>query len=255
MCILFIAVNQHPDYPLIIAANRDEFHERPTAQSHFWPDHKMLLAGRDLRAQGTWMGMNRNGRISALTNVRDPQKILPEATSRGELVTHFLLNNDSQNKYLDTLQMTKDNYNGYNLLFGDWHDLWVYNNHTDQIDKLRPGFYGLSNADLNSPWPKINQGVTQLKAHCLQSTKIDTDKLFDILLDQTQSTDDLLPKTGVPIDWERKLSSVFIKSAEYGTRSATLLLIDRNDNVNWIEHTFNPQGQNIHQQQFSFKIQ
>lgn len=254
MCILFIAVDQHPDYPLIIAANRDEFHERPTAQSHFWTDHADLLAGRDLQAQGTWMGMTRGGRISALTNVRDPQKILPDATTRGELVTHFLLNSTSQNEYLDTLRTTKDNYNGYNLLFGDWHELWVYNNHTDQTNKLLPGFYGLSNADLNSPWPKINQGVAQLKAHCLTSNKIDTDTLFDILLDQTQSTDDLLPKTGVPIEWERKLSSVFIKSEEYGTRSATLLMIDRHGCANWIEHTFNPEGQNTHQQQFSFKI-
>lgn len=254
MCILFIAVSQHPDFPLIIAANRDEFHNRPTAQSHFWHEQPHMLAGKDLQALGTWMGVTKSGRISALTNVRDPQKIMPDAITRGELVTRFLLENESQSDYLNRLRQSKDNYNGYNLLFGDWHDLWVYNNHTDQVDKLLPGFYGLSNADLNSPWPKINQGVAELKTHCKESQRINTDRLFDILLNQTQSTDDLLPETGVPIEWERKLSSVFIKSPDYGTRSATLLLINRENQLKWIEHTFNPDGENIDQQEFSFHL-
>lgn len=252
MCILFIAVKQHPDYPLIIAANRDEFHIRPTQQSTFWQHRQDVLAGRDLQAGGTWMGINKNGRLSALTNVRDPQKIMPDAVSRGELVSHFLLQNDAPNDYLQTLRNSKDNYNGYNLLFGQWNDLWVYNNHTDKAQRLEAGVFGLSNADLDSPWPKINQGVAQLKGHCQQSGPVDTDRLFDILLDQQQSSDDLLPKTGVPIEWERKLSSVFIQSEDYGTRSATLLLINNQQQVKWLEHSFNPSGENVQQAEYEF---
>ncbi|GAA6183259.1 NRDE family protein [Aliiglaciecola sp. NS0011-25] len=255
MCILFIAVEQHPEYPLIIAANRDEFHQRPTVQSDFWQDHPSLLAGRDLEAGGTWMGMNKNGRLCALTNVRDPQKILNNAISRGHLVSEFLINQDSQQDYLAKLRDSKQQYNGYNLMFGEWNDLSVYNNHTDNVSKLGPGVYGLSNADLNSPWPKINQGVTKLREHCQQAVSLDTDKLFEILLDQTQAKDEMLPKTGVPIDWERKLSSIFIQSQDYGTRSSTLLLVNKNKHVTWLEHTFDPQGINRKQREFNFYIQ
>ncbi|TRY32375.1 NRDE family protein [Aliiglaciecola sp. M165] len=254
MCILFIAVQQHPQYPLIIAANRDEFHNRPTLQSNFWQKHPQLLAGKDLKAGGTWMGITKGGKLSALTNVRDPQKVMPDATTRGELVTHYLLSDVHKTDYLKTLRRTKDNYNGYNLLFGEWNNLWVYNNHTDKMNKLSNGVFGLSNADLDSPWPKINQGVAQLKAHSQQNGPIETDKLFDILLNQTQSSDELLPQTGVPIEWERKLSSVFIQSEEYGTRSATLLLVDNQHKVTWLEHTFNPQGKNVQQQHFEFQL-
>ncbi|WP_343855508.1 NRDE family protein [Aliiglaciecola litoralis] len=254
MCILFIAVKQHPDYPLIIAANRDEFHQRPTALSQFWDDNNDILAGRDLRAKGTWMGINKNGRLSALTNVRDPQKLLDNPISRGELVSEFLAKQISAQDYLRTLQQTKKSYNGYNLLFGDWDDLWVYNNHTDKTQHLTEGVFGLSNADLNSPWPKVNQGVAQLKNHCQQRGPLDTDKLFAILLDQTQSNDELLPQTGVSIEWERKLSSIFIQSQEYGTRSSTLLLIDNNKVAHWHEHTFDSNGVNCQQRDYSFTI-
>ena len=254
MCILFIAVNQHPNYPLIIAANRDEFHNRPTLQSQFWEHQDNVLAGRDLQAGGTWMGINKNGRLSALTNVRDPQKIMPDATSRGELVSNYLTQHPSPKSYLGALRQTKDNYNGYNLLFGQWNDLWVYNNHTDKAQRLEAGVFGLSNADLDSPWPKINQGVGKLKSHCQQAGPIDTQKLFDILLDQQQSTDDLLPKTGVPIEWERKLSSIFIQSDDYGTRSATLLMIDNDKQVSWLEHSFDSSGINVEQAEYHFQI-
>ncbi|WJG07781.1 NRDE family protein [Aliiglaciecola sp. LCG003] len=254
MCILFIAVKQHPQYPLIIAANRDEFHQRPTAPSHFWPTHPQMLAGKDLQAGGSWMGITRAGRLSALTNVRDPQTINPDAISRGELVTQYLSTEVEQAQYLTTLRAHKAAYNGYNLLFGEWQNLWVYNNHSDTVAQLTPGVYGLSNADLNSPWPKINQGVKQLKQHCQQTGPIHPDTLFDILLNQNQASDDLLPETGIPIEWERKLSSIFITSSDYGTRSATLLLVDRSHQVIWLEHSFNPAGENTQQQRFTFSL-
>ena len=254
MCILFIAVMQHPDYPLIIAANRDEFHNRATRSSSFWQQHPNVLAGQDLQAGGTWMGMTRQGYLSALTNVRDPQKLLDNAISRGELVKDFLINPVEPADYLLTLESSKDAYNGYNLLFGHWKNLWVYNNHTNQAANLTPGVYGLSNADLNSPWPKINQGVNQLKEHCQRATQLKPEVLFDILLNQNQAADHLLPETGVPIEWERKLSSVFIKSPEYGTRSSTLLLIDNHQNVTWLEHVFDAHAHVTEKNQFEFTL-
>lgn len=254
MCILFIAVNEHKDYPLIVAANRDEFFARPTEQSAFWNNQSDILGGTDLQAGGTWMGFNKNGRLSALTNVRDPQRIDPDATTRGELVSHFLTNDMSNDNYLTVLRKTKDNYNGYNLLFGDWHDLWVYNNHQDKVQKLGDGVFGLSNADLNSPWPKINKGVTNLKDYCQHDEPIDADELFALLRDDTQAQDDMLPKTGVPIEWERKLSSIFINSKDYGTRSSTLLLIDKNNLVSWQERSFDRAGNVFDGKNFEFKL-
>lgn len=255
MCILFIALEQHPDYPLIIAANRDEFHHRATAASQFWQDCPNLLAGKDLQAQGSWMGITRNGYLSALTNVRDPQTVQPEAISRGELVVNFLRQPVPSAAYLERLSQTKNQYNGYNLLFGHWKNLWVYNNHTNEATNLSPGVYGLSNARLNSPWPKVNHGVARLKAHCQQASTLKPDTLFDILLDQQQASDAMLPQTGVSIEWERKLSSIFIQSEHYGTRSATLLLIDNHNQATWIEHTFNPKAENIGIQHIEFVLE
>lgn len=242
MCILFLAVNEHEHYPLIVAANRDEFFDRPTSQSDCWNDYPDVLAGRDLRAGGTWMGINNNGRFSALTNVRDPHRIDPNARTRGELVSDFLISQQSNADYLEQLKQTKNDYNGYNLLFGDWHNIWVYNNHQDKMEKLGNGVFGLSNADLNSPWPKINKGVNNLREYCQLHHDFDQDSLFDLLRDDTQAADEILPQTGVPIEWERKLSSIFIKSEEYGTRSSTLLTIDNENTLRWEERSFDNQG-------------
>ena len=254
MCILFIAVEQHPDYPLIIAANRDEFLNRPTRPSGFWQSHPDMLAGKDLQAGGTWMGMTKSGRISALTNVRDPQTIDPNAISRGELVTRFLTTDVNSTEYLETIRESKERYNGYNLLFGPWNNLMVYNNHQDSIHKLERGVYGLSNADLNSPWPKINKGMDALESYCQTPERVDIDHLFELLRDTTQAKDEFLPKTGVPIDWERRLSSIFIQSPEYGTRSSTVFLIDHSGRVFWEEHSYDNQGQCQDVKNFQFSL-
>ncbi len=254
MCILFIAIEQHPDYPLIIAANRDEFHQRGTLASYFWPENSDVLAGRDLQAGGTWMGINRNGRLSALTNVRDPEQINPNARSRGELVSQYLTAQQTNLQYLHTLQQNKGWYNGYNLLFGAWNDLWVYNNHEDEMQQLSAGFHGLSNASLNSPWPKIDKGVANLEDYCTSSRVVDSEALFNLLLDNTQAEDQYLPNTGVPIEWERKLSSIFIQSEEYGTRSSTVLLIDKNQRVTWNERSFDSLGGITNQKNYQFVL-
>lgn len=254
MCILFIAVKQHPEYPLIIAANRDEFFARPTASSKFWSDYPQLLAGRDLQAGGSWMAINKNGRLAALTNIRDPKRIDANARTRGELVTNCALNQQPPEQYLAQLQHSKDKYNGFNLLYGDWQHLWVYNNHLNKVELLVQGVYGLSNADLNSPWPKIDKGMTELKNYCHSSHKLEPEKLFELLRDDTEAEDHLLPQTGVPLEWERRLSSIFIRGEEYGTRSSTLLTVNKNQQVSWFEKTFSPDGETVEQQSYHFAI-
>jgi uncharacterized protein with NRDE domain len=252
MCILFVAVNQHKDYPLIIAANRDEFFNRGTSESHIWHSDNGIIAGKDLQAGGTWMGVNKQGYIASLTNIRDPQKISADAITRGELVSHYLQQPISD--YHKTLSAHKDSYNGYNLLFGKWDNLAVYNNHVDQLQQLTDGYYGLSNASLNSPWPKINKGVAKLQEYCQDDHDIDPNILFKLLLDKSLAADEDLPQTGIPIDWERRLSSIFILGDEYGTRSSTVLKVDKQQHVQWYERTYNNQAKCLSTQSFNFSI-
>lgn len=254
MCILFVAVNEHKDYPLIIAANRDEFFKRPTSESHFWPNSPTVLAGKDLQAGGTWMGINESGYLASLTNIRAPETIKTGTISRGELVSQYLHQYPSVTSFHEQLSASRKQYNGYNLLFGHWDNLAVYNNHTNQLQQLSSGFYGLSNAELNSPWPKINKGVNRLEQICSSNKDIIPKQLFDILLDTSQAEDEKLPKTGVPIEWERQLSSIFIRSKNYGTRSSTLLTINQSQHVNWFERTYDEQANLRSEKNYHFSM-
>lgn len=250
-----MAVQQHPKFPLIIAANRDEFHQRPTKNSAFWEHKKRILAGKDIQAGGTWMGINKYGYVSALTNIRAPGKEVPDAITRGELVINFLTGSSKQQKkYAQTLADSKDQYNGYNLLFGNLEQLYVYNNFEDSFVTLEPGVYGLSNASLNSPWPKISTGRDALAKYCQHADVLETEHLFELLRNDKPAQDDVLPKTGVSIEWERRLSSIFIQSPEYGTRSSTLLLVDNKQHVVWEERTFNANAEQTSVQHFEFDI-
>lgn len=238
MCILFIAIKQHPLYPLIIAANRDEFHARPTQTSHFWPHHNML-AGKDLTAGGTWMGISKRGDLAALTNIRAPGKERKDAVSRGELVSNFLQNISKNDYYLSTLQNSHLQYNGYNLLFGNVTNLQVYNSFDNSCFALEKGVYGLSNASLDSPWPKLDMGKSALAQYCQHVNNVNKEHLFELLGNSAPAADEDLPDTGIPIEWEKMLSSIFITSPDYGTRSSTVLLIDNEQQVYWEERTFN----------------
>ena len=241
MCILFIAVDQHPNYPLIIAANRDEFHQRPTQHSHYWPSNSALLAGKDLEAGGTWMGVSRNGKVSALTNIRNPHRIQKNAISRGALVTAFLEDQAiDEETYTQQLVSHASRYNGYNLLMGCMrrNHYAVFNNHTLQYQTLQKGYYGLSNASLDTPWPKIEHGKLALADYCETHSELNPDALFKLLSNQTKAADDALPDTGVPLQWERLLSSIFIQGEDYGTRTSTLLWLDRSGHVHWAERNF-----------------
>ncbi|GLR69880.1 NRDE family protein [Agaribacter marinus] len=254
MCILFIAVQQHPDYPLIIAANRDEFHQRPTLASTFWAPENQLLAGKDVSANGSWMGITHTGKIAALTNIRAPGRDRSDAVTRGELVIDYLQQDYSSDNYLAKISANKDAYNGFNLLYGELDNLHVYNNYEDHHESLNKGVYGLSNAMLNTPWPKIDKGKQALADYCSAPTPLNVEHLFELLKNDRPAEDEILPKTGVPLERERLLSSIFIKSVDYGTRSSTVLLIDNNKDVYWQERTFAPDGIETNRCDFQFAI-
>ncbi len=252
MCILFIAVDQSQEFPLVIAANRDEFHARPTAASGFWENYPHVLAGRDLQANGTWMGVTRNGKVAALTNIRAPETIKTDAISRGGLVADWLIDEAmKQPTYLEALRANRHQYNGYNLVYGDVKSLSVYNNFEDNNATLTQGVYGLSNANLTTPWPKVTKGIASLTDYVSQNNQLDTEALFAILKNEDKASDQALPNTGIGYEWEKRLSSIFIQSPEYGTRTSTLLLVDSRQEIHWHERTFNSEGDVVGSQHFT----
>lgn len=241
MCLILFAYRQHPNYPLVVAANRDEFYKRSTAAMDQWPDHPDILAGRDLEGMGTWMGITRSGRLAAVTNYRDPKSQKTGAPSRGQLVTEFLASDMPPDIYLGTIRTEGHRFNGFNLLVGALDNLWYYSNKDAAPRQLEAGIYGVSNHLLNTPWPKVQHGRTAL-ADLLEKTadSIHHEALFSILENQATAPDHLLPQTGVGYEWEKILSSTFITSPTYGTRSSTLLTIDIEGEATIIERTWQP---------------
>jgi uncharacterized protein with NRDE domain len=255
MCLLLLAVQEHPDYKLVLAANRDEYYDRPTAAAAFWNEAPHLLAGKDLRAGGTWLGITKNGRIAAITNYREPAAEISGAPSRGKLVSGFLLSKQSAEHFLEGLALEKERYNGFNLIIGERDQLYWFSNRGDGARKLSSGIYGLSNRLLDTPWPKLIRSKESM-AHLISNEKdLSPNALFQMLMDRTISDDDQLPDTGVGIAWERILSPIFITSPTYGTRSSTTILIDRQDRVTFTENTFNSDPQHATSVRYEFQIQ
>lgn len=246
MCLITFAFNAHPKYRLILAANRDEFYERPTRKAQFWtkegyPD---LLAGKDLEAGGTWMGAHSSGRWGALTNYRDPSWVKKSPPSRGALVLDFLKNDESPPLYLQNHRPKASEYSGFNLLLGDMDMIYHYSNVTDKITELKAGVHGVSNALLDTPWPKLDQAKTELEK-AVQKDTIEPEQLFELLKNEQKPPEDKLPDTGIPKEWEKAVSSVFIKTETYGTRCSTLLLIDHHAQATFIERRYNPKTSEI----------
>ena len=223
MCLILFAWKKHPSYDLILSANRDEFYNRPTLSANVWKEHPELIAGKDLTAGGTWMGITKPGKFAALTNYRDLANINDQAPSRGSLTKDFLTNEVSPQAYLQKVKSDNLPYNGFNLLVGDTESLWYYNNLNHEIRELSPGIYGLSNALLNDRWPKVVAGQQKM-AELIQQNSINPTALLNAVQDKTIAPDDQLPSTGVPLDWERALSAMFITMENYGTRCSTALL-------------------------------
>lgn len=238
MCLIHFHFQDHPTYQLIVAANRDEFYKRPTEQAHYWPDVPNLLAGRDLLQKGTWLGMTKEGRFAALTNIRDLSLEGKDKRSRGEIVHNFLASNIDPVEYLENVKEERKAYAGFNVVVGNPGELYHYNNVENSITKITPGTHSLSNATLNTPWPKVVKGKNRLNEYIRNNEQINPERLFSILEDEELAPDHELPDTGIGMELERKLSASFIKTPDYGTRSATVVLIDRNQEVQFIERTY-----------------
>lgn len=230
MCTLFFAHKSHPKYRFILIGNRDEFLSRPTQTAHLWEDKPYIFAGRDLQAGGTWLALSRDGRFSTLTNYRDPQNIRKDAPSRGDLVVNFLETKLSPLEYLEGLQGDAHLFNGYNLISYAKGELGYFSNVENKVKSLPEGIYALSNHILDTPWPKVeyNKGLfsEMLDTH----TEIPLDEAFSILKNTDTFPEERLPKTGVPPEWEKMLSALFIISANYGTRVSTVVLEDYEGN-------------------------
>jgi len=241
MCLILLATKVHPDWPLVIAANRDEWRDRGAQEAHWWWDAPALLAGRDLRAGGTWMGITRAGRIAAITNFRDPADRRTTAPSRGQLVTECLLGALQPDDYLATLAMRAADFNAFNLIAGDADGLWIFSSRERGVHKIPPGVHGLSNHVLNEPWPKVSRGRSAL-GKILREGADDVEPLFELLGDTTRPPDGALPDTGVGVTWERVLAPALIRGVRYGTRCSTVLMVGRDRKVIFEERTRDAKG-------------
>jgi uncharacterized protein with NRDE domain len=257
MCLLIFAHRVAREYPLVVAANRDEFHARPTARADFWPDHPQLLAGRDLEQGGTWMGATRQGRFAAITNYRDPARTAPAPRSRGELPLEFLVGEDSADSYMRQLRVRAGDYAGFNLLLGDGQELWYYSNSAADNDPhlLAPGIYGLSNAQLDTPWPKVKAGKRQLETLLEAEPDLDHDSLAAVVADRGTAAPRELMALGLDGEMDQVLSSQFIVTSSYGTRSSTTLWRTFDGTSHWRELSYDPSGRLSDTRQFTVPSQ
>lgn len=242
MCLVVFAWQSHPRYSLVLAGNRDEFYSRPTQPAGFWEGDGSILAGRDLQAGGTWLGVSRSGRFATVTNYRDPASFRSDAKSRGQLVLDYLQGSLDPLEYLKSLEENFDFYNGFSLLAGNPKQLAYASHKTHEIRLLGPGIYGLSNSTLDVPWPKVKKAKRNLES-ILRKPDFTAGELFSLLDDRDpvpKSQLSELPDTGVGAEREELLSPIFIHSPAYGTRASTLLLLDQPEGgtLQFFERTF-----------------
>lgn len=244
MCLIAFSYKQHTKYDLIFAANRDENYDRPARHAQFWDEYPHILAGKDLRAGGTWMGITKGGQFSAITNYRDPAIEKKDAPSRGHLVLDYLKSGSDPERYLRKVDQAADQYRGFNLLAGSVNKLVYYSNQQKEIRPLNSGLYALSNHLLDTPWPKVRWAKSELE-QIIRDGAISEEALFDLLADDREAPDSELPDTGIPKEIEKQVSPIFIKTDGYGTRCSTVLLIDKNGRVTFSERRFKPRTQDI----------
>jgi len=238
MCLVLLAYKIHRDYPLIIASNRDEYYERRSIPAEFWHEYPDLLAGRDIRGEGTWLGLTKNGKIGLLTNYRDPKIYKDFAPSRGKIILSYLTGNNDLKSFLDVLDQSRSVYNPFNLIAGRFDSLYYYSNVNGIIEELKPGVHGLCNHFLNTPWPKVIKTKQGLKRIIEGNEVIKVDNLLELMEDTAQANVDNLPDTGIGMHFEKILSSIFIKTDVYGTKSTTVIFIHQNKEINFYEKSF-----------------
>jgi uncharacterized protein with NRDE domain len=240
MCLILVVWRAHAEYPCVIAANRDEFHSRATAAAAWWPTQPPILAGRDLEAGGTWLGVQPSGRFAALTNYRDPRLIRTGVPSRGRLVTDILESGDSVAASLEHLRREGPRYNPFNMLFSDGERLGIFESVRGSGRELGPGLYGLSNHLLDTPWPKVQLAKSRLAAALTDLG--DEDAVMRLLRDDRPAPDAELPQTGITLEWERMVSSAFVRARDYGTRCSTLVRFAASGHVRFDEWSWDREG-------------
>jgi uncharacterized protein with NRDE domain len=239
MCVIYLAINQLDDFPLILLANRDEYYDRPTAPAAWWDDAPDIFAGRDLVAGGTWLGINNSGRFAAVTNYRDPNAAIGKK-SRGHLVSDFLGSTIPNEEYLENVRDDASAYSGFNLLTGEVRgliEIFYYSNRGGEIRRLESGVYGLSNNLLDVPWPKVQRGRERFR-DLLKSPSLERDRFFELLKDESLAEDIELPDTGIGYEREKLLSGIFIRTPVYGTRSSSVLTMNSSFEIELEERVF-----------------
>jgi uncharacterized protein with NRDE domain len=245
VCLILLAVDANPQYPLVVAANRDEFFGRPSAPAGRWPDEAHIVGGRDLEKGGSWLAVAQGGRLAAVTNYRDGKGRKPASRSRGLLVSDFVRSRTPPQAFLRAVQNDADLYDGFNLIIADCAEVWHFSNISRQISRVTPGVHGLSNHLLDSPWPKVVQGKAALERAITSPREDLVARLFDALREERLAPDHELPSTGIALEWERVLSPAFISTPDYGTRASTVVLVERSGAATLIErsHDRNDTGQ------------
>jgi len=242
MCLILIAYRTQTAYPVILVANRDEFFSRPTASCRYWDDAPQVLAGRDLQAGGTWLGVNRQGKLAALTNYRQGVQHNTQAHSRGQLPSNFLSNTHTATEYLARCMADAQYYSGFNLILGDVQQLYYYSNRAQTAPiPLTAGIYGLSNHLLDTPWEKVLRAKRAFSEALQQPFEVEN--YFALLKNREQTADEALPNTGVSAEWEKLLSSIFIQSPDYGTRCSSVLRMSARGEIEFWERSFNAAGE------------
>lgn len=263
MCLIIFAFQADSRYTMVMAANRDEFFGRASQDADFWTENgstDQILAGKDLVAGGTWLGLTTSGRFAAVTNIRDPSQQEPKPKSRGELTLKFLAGNETPAAYCQSLGKQYGQYAGYNLLIGDCNEMFYVNNLEPKVQPLEPGIYGLSNGLLNSPWPKVERGRQQLQQLLNSGENLSTEQLISMMGDRTTAEDTDLPDTGIPMALERRLSSAFIQNPErqYGTRCSTAIILGSNNQgkteCRFTEQNYNGAGNRTSAHFFQFDL-
>jgi len=254
MCLVFLAFRHVPGLPLVVAANRDEYYDRPTAALDFWEEAPHVLAGRDLTAGGTWMGLSRRGRFAALTNFRRPGPAHADAPSRGRLAADWLVDGGEMADYAARLRRQGGRFNGYNLIFGGIDRLMWHANVLGRLETVPPGLHGLSNGVLNEPWPKVRRGLEQLRTLAPRVDAWKPEALFELLADQGRPPDSELPDTGVGLDLERVLAPAFIRTETYGARCGTVILADESGGVYVEERRYDRDPRNFDPSVFRFRL-
>jgi uncharacterized protein with NRDE domain len=243
MCLYILFYQSHPEYPIILMGNRDEFYERKALPVHRWAEQPEIAGGIDLKEGGSWLAVNNSGKFAVVTNYRDLKNIKDTAVSRGTLVRNFLIREHGYEEYLNEIAKNDKEYNGYNLIVGSPHEVYYYSNMIHHYRKLAGGIYMLSNHLLDTPWYKVVRAGNKCSEIINRGREIDMDALFNVFTDQTTASDDQLPDTGVGYPLEKMLSSIYIGSKVYGTLATTILTIDNDGEIILSEKTYQPAGQ------------